>query len=114
MRAGMVDRRITLERKVVSGRTAYGAQQERWRIIDTVYADVRFGSDGVGAGNEQDRAERFVGVLQATFTIRFRNDLNLNTVVRVRYDGKVYDITSVAPGLGRKDRMVLQGKAESI
>lgn len=114
MRAGQIDRRISLETKTVSGRDAYGVPVEKWRILDTVFADVRFGSDGVGAGNESDVAERDVGLLNATFTIRYRSDITINTSTRVRYDGRIYNITAVAPGLGRRDRLVLTGNAENV
>lgn len=114
MRAGLIEKRITLEVQTTSGRTDRGAPKTKWKIVDTVFADVRFGSDGAGGGSETEQADRVVGIQQATFTIRFRDDIRQDTKTRVRYDGKVYNISSVAPGLGRRDRMVLIGDAENV
>lgn len=109
MHAGRLDRRITLLARTVSGRTAYGAPAETWTVLDTVSAMVR-----QSTGSEADRAERTVGMAPAEFTIRHRRDLDINAGVRVRYDNREYDITSVAMSDARQDRMVLVGTTERV
>jgi SPP1 family predicted phage head-tail adaptor len=109
--AGRLDRRITLERKVTSGRNDRGGPATTWEVVDTVWAGVRYGSPDGGSGSEGEVASRIIGFLEGAFTIRWRADIT--SANRIRYDGYVWNITNVSEK-GRRDVLVLMAKAEKL
>lgn len=92
MRAGRLDRRITIE-QLVETRTATGAVKESWTFFSKVWAQV----------TPMSASERFLSdskrsVRVNKFKIRYLKDLQ-NTM-RIQYEGLVYKIIGIAE-LGR-------------
>ena len=106
MRAGRLDRTITIER-VTNGVDDYGTPQEGWTTLATVRAELL-----------QTSVEEFIRAYGATadtiaiFRIRFIDGLTLAD--RVTYDGRPYDVKE-AKELGRRMglelRCVVAGEA---
>ena len=90
MRAGQINRRITIERNT-AGRDAAGAETESWTTLADmpVWAEVR-----PAAGREFFDAQQIIAEAKVVFRIRFRSDVDHK--MRVNYDGNLYDIHSIA------------------
>lgn len=114
MRAGMIDRRVTLERKTYGAAGTYGEPTFTWGVVDTVSADVRYAEGGEAPGDESEQAGRVVGLVQATFSLRYRNDLmRYGSDMRIVYDGRKYNVRTVVP-VGRRDRLNVRAEAEHV
>lgn len=103
MRAGQIDRRITIERNT-PGRDAVGAETESWTTLATVWAEVR-----PAAGREFFDAQQVVAEAKVVFRIRYRSDVTAK--MRVSYAGNLYDIHSVAE-LGRQEGLDIMTTAK--
>jgi SPP1 family predicted phage head-tail adaptor len=102
MRAGRLDRRITIE-GVGEGRTASGDVTETWSTVAVVWAGIRAPrGDEVFAAREE-QAER-----ELVFRIRWRSDVTAK--MRIQYDGLTWDIEHVAE-IGRREGLELRAKA---
>jgi len=99
-----LDRRITLQRRVVSQDPAYGSETVAWEDIATVWAKVveRFNE---GSSDEETREKLRMNVAQTTVTIRWRADVETTQRVRL-WDGRLLQITGMATK-GRRDRIAL-------
>ena len=98
MRAGRMDRRITIEVNT-PGTNEFNEPVESWATLAVVWADYR-----PQRGDEWYQSEREVETEVARFFIRFRSDVSpLN---RHQFDGKVWDII-YAREIGRKDGLEL-------
>ena len=94
MRAGSLDRRVTLLRRSLS-RNAFGEEEVEYNAFDTVWAqklDV--------TGREYFTAQRDLAVGTTRFRIRYRNDLSVTD--RISYNEHVYDIKQLTE-LGRHE-----------
>jgi SPP1 family predicted phage head-tail adaptor len=94
MRAGSLDRRVTILRRALT-RNAYGEQEETYSTLDTVWAqklDV--------AGREFLAARGTMAENSTRFRLRYRSDLVLTD--RLSYNSVEYDIQQIAE-LGRQD-----------
>ena len=87
MRAGKLDRRITIQAKTVS-QSSSGEPQETWADVATVWAQAR-----PNRGAERFATIQNVGSAVMTFHIRYRDDLTV--LNRISYDGKIWDIIDV-------------------
>ncbi len=87
MRAGDLDRRVTLQQPVPA-RDATGEETHTWSTVGQVWAKV----EGLG-GAEDFRADKREHDLRAKFTIRYRP--GINSMWRIIHDGDVYQITDV-------------------
>ncbi|MVA47331.1 phage head closure protein [Agrobacterium vitis] len=85
MRAGKLDRRITLLRETETGRDALNQPILEWVAIKTVWARKT-----VNKGTETVQAEQMGGTRPLTFQIRYRPGLSIKD--RVQYDGALYEI----------------------
>lgn len=114
MRAGLLNKKIDVLTPVAGARGAYGGVTETWTLLATVSADVRFGSpeDGGGAGGEGESADRIIGSLMGTFSIRWRRDIQFNSALRIRYNGQIFNVRNVAT-VGRNEKLVLRAEAEN-
>ena len=101
MRAGKLDRRITLQTLTIS-RDSYGAAIESWSTLDTVWAGVL-----PLKGEEYFAAAQIVAEEQLKFRIRHRTDLTEK--VRVLYESQAYDVQHIAE-IGRRQGLELLGK----
>ena len=103
MRAGRMDRLVTLEYKTVS-QNDHGEEIETWTAKATIWA-----------GKKDFRGTEFFGAQQVNaeatgiFIIRYRDDVNTEDY-RLTYEGDTYDIKAVAE-LGRRAGLELMVEA---
>lgn len=93
MRAGKLDRRITIERATIA-RDSFNAPVETWAAVATVWAQQR-----PNRGAERFAVQEVAGAAVMTFHIRYRADLTVKD--RIRYAGRLWNITDVRE-LGRR------------
>ena len=109
MRAGRLDRQITLEFRT-AGKSASGEPTETWGSAETVWAEVRAltGREFYAATAAQIVADETL-----VFTIRFRSDVRPASA-RVKYNPgdleRTYNIRRVAE-LGRRDGLEITAEA---
>ena len=98
MRAGSLDRLITIQSKGVT-RSASGQENVTWSDVATVSARKRDtkGEERFRAGQREDRVETI-------FTIRWRGDLDPS--MRVRLGTVFYELKGIVE-LGRRDGLEL-------
>lgn len=100
MRAGQLNRRITIERKT-GGVDAIGQPlPEGWEEVVTVWAHIKHlsGSETIKAGAE-------VSAVRASIRIRYRTGLDAG--MRVLHGETVYQIKAVLPDEARRDHVDL-------
>ncbi len=98
MRAGRLDRRVTLQRRTVT-RDSYGDENETWSDEATVWAAIR----GM-PGREYLAGDKFVQEARAVFQIRWR--AGVDPGMRLTYGGATYEIVSVTE-IGRRQGLEL-------
>ena len=87
---GRLDRRIEIQRQVVT-RDAFGGVSRDWVKVAQVWARV----DVTGASEDFDRASfRDVPQRFAKIAIRWRR--GMNTIIRIIYDQKSWDVLGLA------------------
>lgn len=106
MRAGRLDRSITIQQKTVT-RTTLGDETESWADLATVWSEV-IPMSGREYFNAQ--AQQVVVEEQLRFRIRYFAAAASDTELRISYNSKVYDITHIAE-MGRRVGLELVGKA---
>lgn len=94
MRAGKMDRRVTLLKWQQTGRDALNAPIEDFVPVATVWAQQR-----PERGAERFSAAQIAGAKVMTFHIRFRSDISIKD--RLSYKGQVFEISDVRE-LGRQ------------
>lgn len=105
VRAGLLDRRVRLERRVEvvdeSGQTIV-----QWAHLADVWARVEPLGGREGFGQEQ-----WVATGDLRFTVRWRDDVD--PLHRVVHEGRAYDVVSVAED-GRREALLIvaRGRAE--
>ena len=102
MRAGQLDRRITIER-VTTARDEYGDPIETWTDLITIDAEKREprGREFFAAGT--------VAEVNTVFVCRHMDVPSLTTQDRISYDGKDYDIVFVGE-IGRREAWEIMAK----
>jgi SPP1 family predicted phage head-tail adaptor len=98
MRAGGLDRRVTLQRFTVTT-DDYGEEIQTWNDLATVFAEVRQQSGREFIAAAQVQADRLV-----VFFIRWF--AGLTVLDRVSYAGTLHDIVEVRE-IGRRDGVEL-------
>lgn len=107
MKAGELDRRILVQRRVAA-RNEHGEEVEGWVDIATVWAKFERVS-----GTEEFKAEQRSNRQQVRFTIRYRP--GLEPTMTVVYDGERYEVEDVGEtGEGRRDGLVLTAHAREV
>lgn len=97
MRAGRLDRRITIQ-AVTRSRDSFGQASETWADLLTVWAAFKPVS-----ASERFAAAQTIATQAATFSIRYRADLSLSPGGhRIRFDGKNWNITGYSE-IGRRE-----------
>ena len=104
MRAGRLDRRITIQGKTLT-HDEFGEEVETWGDLMTVWAQLQ--SD---RGDERFAHQQLLGTAASTFVIRRRPDLVLTVEHRINYNGRTWDITDVRE-LGRNQGLEIDAKA---
>ena len=105
MRAGALDRRVTLRGKI-SDANAYGEQIETWIDIDTIWAQRK-----ELRGSERWEAQRVNPMVECKYVIRWRSDV---TAKHRLVDGsRDYDIKAVLE-LGRHEGLELICAAREV
>jgi len=104
LRAGLLDRRIRLERRVEET-DASGQSVPRWLPLAEVWARV----EPLG-GRRQFGQEQWVATGDVRFTIRWRGDVN--PLHRVVYGEQVFEVVSVAEE-GRREALLIVGRARA-
>ena len=93
MRAGKLDRRITIQRATTIA-NARNEPIESWSDLATVWAQQR-----PNRGQERFAAQEIAGQAVMTFHIRYRADLK--TTDRILYSGKLWNILDIRE-IGRR------------
>lgn len=104
VRAGLLDRRVTLERRVEVVDPS-GQPVISWVPLATVWARV----EPLG-GRENFGAQQFVATGDLRFTIRWRADVT--PLHRVTYAGVHYDVVSVAEE-GRREALLIVARGRT-
>lgn len=102
MQAGRLDRRITIE-EVTESQDSYGAISETWSVFVVVNAAVQ-----PMRGREFFKDDQRAADIDTVFRIRYLAGVHYK--MRIKYDGKTYDIYSVAE-TGRRDGLEIAAKA---
>lgn len=90
MKAGPLDRRITIERFTES-RNEWNEPVFTWLPLTTVWANSRDASAG-----ESYRAQSVSAEITTRFTIRYSSQVaDVNPKDRIVYEGRLYNITAV-------------------
>lgn len=103
MRAGDLDRKITIESRTES-RSATGAATYTWAALATVWAKVK-----PVRGQEYFAAQQVNAQIDAVFTIYYRADIT--RTMRINYGGEYYDIQDIAE-LGRGEGLELYARVQ--
>jgi len=105
VRAGELDRKITIEYPS-TGQDTLGAEVDDWNILANVWAKVRD-----VAGREVQDNPGTAAMDTSSFLIR-----HLATVtrkMRIRYNGDIYNITSIKE-IGRREGLEIQATAHQV
>lgn len=94
MRAGKMDRRVTLLKFEEIGRDPLNTPIEDWVETATVWAQQR-----PERGAERFSAAQIAGAKVMTFHVRYRDDIGVKD--RLSYEGQTFEITDVRE-LGRR------------
>jgi SPP1 family predicted phage head-tail adaptor len=105
MRAGKLDRRITIQRLTDTGRDAVNAPIVTWEPIATVWGQKR-----PMRGDERFSAHQVAGSAVTTFVIRYRPDVTVND--RIMCEGLTYDIRDIRE-LGRREALEIDAVART-
>jgi len=90
MKAGKLDRRITLQRYAITY-NENNEPLETWTDFATVWASANPVSDG-----ERIRAAEVGATISMRFQIRYSSQVDaLNPKDRVRFDGRIFDISGI-------------------
>ncbi|WP_315920434.1 phage head closure protein [Mesorhizobium sp. SP-1A] len=95
MRAGKLDRRLTIRRLTETGRNEYNEPIVDWADIATIWAQQR-----PERGSERFAAAQVNGTSVMTFRIRYRADVSVTD--RLLYEGREYEIVAPPREIGRR------------
>ncbi len=105
MRAGRLDRRITLQ-SLVEEQQADGHMRRTYQDIATVWAEVT-----PGKGQETLADDQIVARQSVIFKIRYR--AGIDPKGRVHYKGRFYNIRDVAE-TGRREGLVITADSDEV
>jgi SPP1 family predicted phage head-tail adaptor len=95
MRAGKLDRWVTILRLTRTGTNEVNEPVETWAVVATVSAQQR-----PDRGSERFAASQVGGTAVMTFHLRFRADLTDQD--RLLYEGRTYEIVAPPREIGRR------------
>ena len=102
MRAGTLDRQITIE-ALATVQDGFGDPVESWTALATVWAQML-----PLRGTERFQAQQFDAELTTRFRIRYRDDVS--ELMRIVFDGDSYEIEAVIE-VGRREGLELRARA---
>lgn len=105
MRAGKLNRRLTIERRTVDGADDFNAPTGEWQAVATVWAG-RMRREG----SERVVAAELAGVRTAEFEVRSGVDVRVTD--RLRFDGRIWNVTDVRE-IGRGVGLLLTATARA-
>ena len=105
MRAGRLDRRVTIERSIET-QDDYGAPVQTWSVVAVVFAEKR----DIRA-RERFAAEQDIGEETTVFVIRWLD--GVTTKHRLRCEGKTYNIEGIAE-VGRREGLEITATAQGV
>lgn len=105
MRAGRLDRRLTIQRWAAAGQDAHGQETGAWQDQRTVWAERRF----IGGAERLTIAQTVAG---QTEIFRVRGRVDVTPADRVAMDGVAFDVQAVAP-LGRGAGLEITATAQA-
>ena len=103
MRAGRLNARITIEQPTDT-QNAVGDTVQTWAVLDTVaaeYVPLR--------GQEAVVADAMQASITCKFRIRWRDDVT--AIMRIKWDGRIYNIKGPPIPLGRRETLELMAEA---
>lgn len=107
MRAGQLDRRITIQRKSLT-QSGSGEEVVTWTDVATVWAQKI-----ENRGDERFAAKQYVGHAIRTFRFRWSSTVSeISTQHRILFDGRAFDITDVRE-IGRREGIEIDCYAPS-
>jgi SPP1 family predicted phage head-tail adaptor len=106
MRAGKLDRRLTIQRKVTTSSPS-GEPIETWSPLAIVWGEAR-----PVPGDEKFGAQQLIATSLMTFRIRWRPDLNVTVNDRISYSGRLWDLLDVRE-IGRREGLEIEAKART-
>lgn len=89
---GKLDRRVTLQEKVIGSNESNEDAENGWQNIAT--KPIVWASKQDNAGGEQYEADKLTGAQTITFKVRFRSDLDIE--MRIVIEDMAYEIVSIA------------------
>lgn len=90
MKAGSLDRRITIQRKVVA-QNNFGEEVTTWQDVATVWAEKIDNT-----GQERFQSSQFIGKTSRSFRFRWSNAVKeVTTEHQIVFDGVDHDIVAV-------------------
>lgn len=98
MKAGELDRRITLETYTTT-KNSYGEEEKTWSTLATVWAKIDY-----SGGTEDFEADKNTAIGRVRFSIRHRTDVTEQT--RILYESEYYDILAINE-IGRREGLEL-------
>jgi len=104
MRAGRLDRRVRIERAVVT-KNAHNEPVSTWELLAEVWAGKRD-----LATTERFASAQVAADITTEFTIRFRSDVTPKH--RLVIDGLIYDIKG-SKELGRREGLIIMAAART-
>lgn len=105
MRAGILDQRVTLKRRTVTGQDTFGQDIISMVTVATVWAAVRYLS-----GRELDQAQQTFAEARYEIEMRRRPDLTIKRADTVEWRGQTLDILDVAGPGTREDSWKILAK----
>lgn len=107
---GELDRRVTLERPLITRDAATGAQLVAWPVLDTVWAQVL---ESAPADDEEQRTGVLTYSRPTRIRLRWRADVEPTLRVRLDDGVRLLQITGTAQ-LGRREFLELACREWSI
>jgi len=107
MRAGQLNRRVHIQRRV-PGRDAFGQPVQAWEPVGDLWAGIT-GESGLGAIRAAAQENVPVSIARYSFLVRFAEAkaLEIDQGMRVVHDGMIFDIKGVTRDLRQRDRAYL-------
>jgi SPP1 family predicted phage head-tail adaptor len=107
MRAGRLDRRITIQGQSIAHSDS-GQEKITWVDVATVWAEKR-----EDRGTERFATKQIIGHAVTTFRIRWSDTVSAVTSEhRIEFDGRIFNITDVRE-LGRREGIEIDAYAPS-
>jgi SPP1 family predicted phage head-tail adaptor len=99
---GELDRRITIERKVVGRDADFGSEVISWSTLAEVWAKVEDVPEMSRGGAEAVRADQRVATTRTNVRVRYRSDVTSDMRVRLADRGRTLQIVGITEAGSRE------------